>query len=116
VARGEIDFESLSPARKQLIRENLFTEHLKLEELPLTPCNAILEELREFAACIATDRRPQVDGRQGLAAVTVAERVLDEIASHRWNSDSALLCGPLAAFHTSVQGDSRRPAPLREAA
>jgi predicted dehydrogenase len=116
LARGEIDFESLSPARKQSVRENLFTEYLKVEELPLTPCNAILEELREFAACIATDRRPQVEGRQGLAAVTIAERVLQVIAAHRWNSDSALLCGPRATFPTSVQGDSRRPAPLREAA
>jgi predicted dehydrogenase len=98
LARGAIDFETLSAVEKQTVRENLFTEHLQLEDLPLTPCNAILEELRDFAASISANRSPQVDGRQGLAAVAVAERVLHEIASHRWNSDSGILCGPMAAF------------------
>ena len=115
LASGAIDFDALSAAEKQAVREQLFTEHLRLEELPLTPRNAIREELRDFAASISLNCRPQVDGRQALEAVAVAERVLDEIAAHRWNSESDIPCGPLAAFLApqSVQSD---PAPRRDAA
>jgi predicted dehydrogenase len=100
---GAIDFEALSPPQKQSVRENLFTEHLPLEDLAIAHCNAILEELRDFAASISSNRRPQVDGRQGLAAVEVAERVLHEIATHRWNSETGILSGPLAALRSSEE-------------
>jgi predicted dehydrogenase len=110
LASGAIDFEALSPAEKQSVRENLFTEHLQMQDLAITPCNAILEELRDFASSISSKRRPQVDGRQGLAAVTVAERVLQEIAAHHWNSEAGNLCGPLAAFHAAGEESPEQPA------
>jgi predicted dehydrogenase len=115
-AGGAIDFEMLSAAEKQTVRERLFSDHLCLEELPLTPRNAIRDELRDFAASISLNCQPQVDGRQGLEAVVVAERVLDAIAAHRWNTDSGILCGPLAGLQAAPLALPAEATPRRRAA
>jgi predicted dehydrogenase len=94
--RGGIDVDRLSPVEKQSLRETLFAEHLHTEDLSLQPCNAILEELHEFAAAIRGDAKPQVDGRQALHAVQVAERVVSSLAEHRWNTTTGDHYGPFA--------------------
>lgn len=96
IAQGRIDAECLSAGEKQSIRDNLFHDYLPTEGLTLRPTNAIQEELRDFTASIATGRRARVDGRQGSQAVAVAERVLNAIAEHRWNTEGGDRRGPLA--------------------
>jgi predicted dehydrogenase len=116
VLRGEREFDRLPPGEKQALRESLFVEHLPAADLPLERINAIQEELRNFAASIAAGRAPHVDGRQGLQAVSVAERVLREIAAHRWNTPEGRARGPFVRPFFAIASERQSPRPQPKAA
>jgi predicted dehydrogenase len=54
-----------------------------VSDLPTAENNAILEELREFAAAIQSQTPVTADGRAGRAAVAVAEDILSSLATAR---------------------------------
>ncbi len=93
--RREIDFQALEPAQQAHVKENLFTECLRLETLHVEERNAILDEQREFITCIRNGVAPRVDGTQARRALSVAQLILDEIAHHRWNGQQPGPTGPL---------------------
>jgi predicted dehydrogenase len=89
---GEVDVHELSPAQKTHLKDNLFTDYLPLEQLAISDCNAIAAEHQDFLQAIAAHSEVRVSGRDGRRALDVAERILAEIAAHRW--DSAGASGP----------------------
>ncbi len=115
IVQGEIDIDRLTPEHKQFIRENLFTEYLHSEDLELVHSNAILDELRDFAASITWNCRPQVDGRQGLHAVEIAEKILTAIAEHRWNTDLRNRFGAFIQPKTNISPNVANPSRRRAA-
>ena len=94
VHRGELDVNSLSPAEKTHLQQHLFQDYLPLESLAVQDCNAIHEEHKDFFAAIATCGQARVSGRDGRRALDVAERILAEIAAHRWDGASSSAIGP----------------------
>ena len=72
-------FAKLSQEEKGVAREEMFQKWLPVSDLELSPQNAILEEQKEFVRCLDGNQSPTVSGRDGLAAVEVAERILAEI-------------------------------------
>lgn len=92
--QGELDVNRLSAEEKNHLKENLFTELLPLAELDVEDSNAILEEQRDFVACIRTSRSPRVTGQHGRDALAVAEMILDRIALHSWNGAAEGPVGP----------------------
>lgn len=93
---GELDVETLSPEAKTKLQQNLPTEHLRLEPLVVEERNAIADEQSDFVHSIRSQRAPRVDGEQGRAALAVAERILEQIATHRWHGRSDGPTGPQA--------------------
>lgn len=83
--------------------EQLFTDHLQLESQQLEPRNAILDELHDFAISIQSGTSPTVSGVAGARAVTIAEKILDSIASRAWYADaSPSETGPLASVRPRI--------------
>ena len=68
-----------------------------MEDLQVPSQNALEEELRDFASSILSAGSPRVPGTQGETAVTVAQQVLESIASHRWEGTAEGMVGPMAA-------------------
>jgi predicted dehydrogenase len=82
-AAGELeklDGHRLSAAERAALQSRL-PELLPVRELPVPENNAILEELREFAAAVGHARPVSASGVVGRDAVAVAERVLAAIAA-----------------------------------
>ena len=65
----------LSHDEKMTAKEEMFEKWLPVNDLVVTPSNAILEEQKEFVQCINDEHFPTVSGRDGLAAVQVAEAI-----------------------------------------
>src|SRR5947208_2978711 len=53
------------------------------KELPLTPADAVVEELTEFARCVRDRVRPEVSGEEGTATVAVLEAIVQSAESGR---------------------------------
>ncbi|MCI0358837.1 MAG: hypothetical protein L0211_10180, partial [Planctomycetaceae bacterium] len=94
VLAGEIDVNALSAADKAHLKENLFTDYLPAEQLPVVESNALFEEQKQFIAAIRGVGQVSVSGRDGRRALDVAERILVEIAAHRWDGTSEGQIGP----------------------
>jgi predicted dehydrogenase len=118
VLAGEIDVNQMSLEERSRVKTHLFTDYLHLSDLPIADTNALLEEQREFAAAIRGERAVRVTGEAGRQALDVAERILAEIAAHRWDGSTSGAIGPryesreplLAGhhWHHSRQGVHRR--------
>ena len=52
---------------------------IRSEQIPLIPSDNLAAEIGGFLDCVANSKAPVVDGRAGLAALTVAERILAAI-------------------------------------
>ena len=96
IRERKVNVAELPVKHRQYLKEHLFDELLPIEDLQIDPCNALLEELTDFAASILEHRAPRVTGRQGRQAIAVAERILQQIEAHRWNGDESGPVGPFA--------------------
>ena len=94
VLAGDLDVNKLSPAEKDHLKDNLFTDYLPLTDLPAAESNALLEEQRELVAAIRGEASVRVSGRDGRRALDVAERILAQIAAHRWDGTADGAIGP----------------------
>ncbi|MBX9787984.1 MAG: Gfo/Idh/MocA family oxidoreductase [Pirellulales bacterium] len=90
------DVERLPAERIAHYRDNLFGELLHLEPVAAGDVDQLTAELSDFVESIQTGRAPRVPGEQGLAALAVAERVLEAIAAHQWDGRADGRIGPFA--------------------
>ena len=51
------------------------------KELPLTPVDAVVEELAEFARCVRDGARPEVSGEEGTTNIAVLEAIVQSAES-----------------------------------
>jgi len=102
ILSGELDVQSLGPAERAHLKDHLFTEYLPLAELPVGEANALVDEQREFVAAIRGETAVRVNGRDGRRALDVAERILAEIAAHRWDGTAVGPIGPRFETRESV--------------
>ncbi|MCA8973455.1 MAG: hypothetical protein KDC98_01975, partial [Planctomycetes bacterium] len=84
------DFEKLDLAsidRDQVgdLWKFVFDGLLKVQNLELGAGNPLQAELEAFLQCVRDRGVPRVSGRDGVAAVAAAERVLAAIAKNRWD-------------------------------
>jgi predicted dehydrogenase len=94
VMDGQLDVSSLSASERAHLKDHLFTDYLPLTDLPVAEANPLLDEQRAFVAAIQGAASVRVSGRDGRRALDVAERILAEIAAHRWEGDARGAIGP----------------------
>ncbi len=89
-----IRIHELAPAARNHLKDNLFADYLPLEDLPSVESNPLLEEQRNFVAAIGGRANVRVTGEHGRQALDVAERILAQVAAHRWDGAAAGSTGP----------------------
>jgi predicted dehydrogenase len=101
----DFDFHErdLTAGERQHLQKALFEELLPAREQEAPAQNALVEEQRNFVESIVTGREPRVTGKQGLAAIAVAELVLTRIADHQWQIGRAEHAGSLRLFAAPSQ-------------
>jgi len=57
-------------------------EAIQIESLPVTKEEPLRLELESFVACVRNRKRPEVSGEDGLAALSLAQRIVDFIREH----------------------------------
>lgn len=88
---GVPDVRNLDPQSMARFKETLFTDYLQCEQTPESKLDQLTAELSDFIECVRTGKEPKVTGDDGLAAVTLAHSILDNISSHDWEGDGQFL-------------------------
>lgn len=94
--RREFDTRQLSMSEVDHLKDHLFEDLLRIEDVQGEACDQLTAEQLDFADSIRNARAPRVSGSQGRDAVAVAERVLEKIAEHQWDGQRAGRIGALA--------------------
>ena len=68
-------------ADRAALRDSVFGRWVKAEEVPVSAADALTAELSDWAACCRTGATPRVDGAAAVAALELADWVLEEIAA-----------------------------------
>lgn len=67
------------------LKDEVFGSFLKVERPTVLPGDALTAELGDFVDSVRSGSKPRVDGHAGLAAMEVAETILERIAAHQWD-------------------------------
>lgn len=97
-------------ARIEEMKQEMFGRDFVMEQLEVSDADALTAELSNFIECCRTERTPRVDGSAALAALAVADRVLNCIARHQWDGHAGGLSGPMAWWPAPGEMPQRRAA------
>lgn len=75
---GELDVQNVD-----------WAELVKVENLDIDDREPLRLEQESFVKAIADGSRPQVSAEDAVAAMVLAERIIESIGSHRWDGDSS---------------------------
>lgn len=81
VASRDLQADTLPPAERMKVKDELFTRWLEKSELTPQAANAMADEQSDFLDSILSHRMPIVSGRDGARALKVACEIADQIAS-----------------------------------
>lgn len=93
ILQRRLHLENLSAEEIDYWKSHLAQQHLPYEDIQAEAVDALALEIEDFVSSIQQGRSPRVSGQQGRDALAVAERILEEIASHVWEEG---LVGPQA--------------------
>jgi predicted dehydrogenase len=83
--RHGLNTTHLDPARRGALKDEIFSRYLLGHDQAYTSAeDQLTRELRDFVNCARTGARPRVSGEDGLAAVSLASRVLTSLREHEW--------------------------------
>jgi predicted dehydrogenase len=93
---GELPYELAQQRGADIaqLKEAVFGEFIEVETPTLVERDQLTDEIASFVESIRTGSLPVVDGEAGLAAVEVAERIVEAVRDHRWNGGSSGAVGP----------------------
>jgi predicted dehydrogenase len=93
--KGGLNLASLDPARREALKDEIFTKHLQTLQLDChRSSDQLTNELRHFVECVRTGRKPRVPGEHGREALALAERVLASMRGHSWEGSPDGTAGP----------------------
>lgn len=97
VAQGDFAPDNVDPSTIPSILPTFLNDHFVVEEIQNDAVDALAREMDDFVHCIQTGATPKVSGRRALAAVAVAEMIVESIRRG-------------TALHFGHVGDHRRAA------
>ncbi len=83
---GELPFEAAQEPGVDIagLKESMFTDFIAVDQPEVaTGVDALTAELNDFLHAVRTGESPRVDGRRGLAALDIADRVLEAVRIQR---------------------------------
>ncbi len=84
---GMPEVRNLDPQSMTRFKETLFTEYLQTDQTPESKLDQLTAELTDFIDCVKTGKQPKVTGEDGLAAVSLAHSILDNLTAHDWEGN-----------------------------
>lgn len=96
--QGQLPFELVQQGlcTAAELKPEIFGRFIQKTESKGSEVDALTAELSSFVHCVRTGESPLVTGAQGLAALRVADLILDSVRNHQWDGHSAGRCGPNA--------------------
>jgi predicted dehydrogenase len=85
------------------LKEKTFERFLSRQSPEVVRGNALQDELRSFVHAVRNGTPAVVDGREGVAALEIAERVMESVRTHAWDATGAGRGGP----DCTIAGPSR---------
>jgi len=82
-------------ANIEQLKGAIFGQYIQQAELAVVPQDQLTAELQDFLHAVRTRQSPRVDGRQGLAALQVAELISQSVEAHAWDGDLSGRVGPM---------------------
>ena len=83
-----IDLAHQSDADIDQLKQDVFETFLRVQHHNVVSYDALTAELTHFIHCIRTDQQPLVSGREGMAAMKLAEQILQSVQTHQWEGQS----------------------------
>ena len=116
-----VDFFAMDEAQQKFVREQLFDGILNRKTVTVEKTNAIADEHCDFINAVQSGTPCRVPIKQGAAAVSIAQSILDSLAAHCWSQNSPSMTGPMPMLPTVARPDSiptalLPSAPMRDAA
>lgn len=104
--RGDLPFELVQQGRCSAaeLKPEIFSRFIRQEKHQATDEDALTAELSSFLECVRFGHEPLVGGSQALAALRVAERVLQSVAEHQWDGRPEGRRGPDALIQNHLPG------------
>lgn len=99
--RGELPFELVQQGHHSAaeLKPEIFSRFIHQEKMNASDEDALTLELRSFLHCVQTGQTPLVSGQQGLAALKVAEAILQQVDQHAWDGTLEGRTGPNVLIH-----------------
>ncbi len=111
---GDLPFEMVQQRKADAatLKPEIFTRFIQQEQFSCSDADALTAELKSFLSCVRTGQTPLVSGQQGLAALQVADMILQSVKSHAWDGSSNGRIGPdaLLQFHLGSMRSSQKAA------
>lgn len=76
------------------MKKDVFGHWIHTDKLPVAGGDALTLELEHFLHCIETGGQPLVGGQEAVAAMRLAEQVLESVARHEWYGQASGPVGP----------------------
>ncbi len=80
----KLDVAAIDPGKIDNLWKYVFEGLLSVEQYALDQGNPLADQLDAFLTCVRERTRPLVSGEDGVAALEVAQRILDSVAQHPW--------------------------------
>jgi len=100
---GEIDVDGVDLSQPSAIKEHLFGQVLKVDQIQKTDREPLALELENFVSAVRGETSPRVTGEDALDALRVADQILQSLDAHRWDD------GPAPAASSSLASVLKGP-------
>ena len=77
----------------QQLKQDVFGRFIEVKELAVPEQDALTAELVSFIDCVRAGQQPLVGGPEALRALRLADRIVECVVSHRWDSEGRFI-GP----------------------
>lgn len=83
------------------LKADMFTRFFEVDEQTAAECDQLTCELQHFTSCIRQRKQPLVSGTEALAALEVADTIVECVRTHEWDGHSAGRIGPHLLKHAA---------------
>ena len=84
--RTPVELSQKPGADVEQLKQDIFGKFIRVDQREVTEQDALMAELREFVECVRHDARPACDGLAALAALRVADQIMNSIKAHNWGT------------------------------
>jgi predicted dehydrogenase len=84
--KSPVELAQQPGADVEQLKKDVFGKFIRVEEADIADADALTDELAEFVSCVRNGSTPSCDGETALAALEVADRILEAAASHNWGT------------------------------